>query len=134
MTLQTAALTLTSLERMLWVEERPLLSSLNPRLIVNEDFLHYNPKIDFFREEDLVRYMVRLVAAFPSSYSKPPGSVNMRELLKKMKNFYKLKSLQVVVTFRKDFICFFFSQTPSSSCLPFCARTSLMMWIRLGIP
>ena len=47
------------------------------------------------REEDLVRYMVRLVAAFPSSYSKPPGSVNMRELLKKMKNFYKLKSLQV---------------------------------------
>ena len=62
---------------------------------------------DFFREEDLVRYMVRLVAAFPSSYSKPPGSVNMRELLKKMKNFYKLKSLQVVVTFRKDFICFF---------------------------
>ena len=48
------------------------------------------------REEDLVRYMVRLVAAFPSSYSKPPGSVNMRELLKKMKNFYKLKSLQVV--------------------------------------
>ena len=52
--------------------------------------------------------MVRLVAAFPSSYSKPPGSVNMRELLKKMKNFYKLKSLQVVVTFRKDFICCFF--------------------------
>ena len=47
------------------------------------------------RDEDLVRYMVRLVAAFPSSYSKPPGSVNMRELLKKMKNFYKLKSLQV---------------------------------------
>ena len=45
MTLQTAALTLTSLERMLWVEERPLLSSLNPRLIVNEDFPHYNPKI-----------------------------------------------------------------------------------------
>ena len=99
---------------MLWVEERPLLSSLNPRLIVNEDFPHYNPKIMsyctymiFFREEDLVRYMVRLVAAFPSSYSKPPGSVNMRELLKKMKNFYKLKSLQVVVTFRKYFICFF---------------------------
>ena len=30
-TLQTAALTLTSLERMLWVEERPLLGSLNPR-------------------------------------------------------------------------------------------------------
>ena len=53
----------------------------------------------FFREEDLVRYMVRLVAAFPSSYSKPPGSVNMRELLKKMKNFYKLKSLQVIVWF-----------------------------------
>ena len=51
--------------------------------------------------------MVRLVAAFPSSYSKPPGSVNMRELLKKMKNFYKLKSLQVMVTFRKYFICFF---------------------------
>ena len=47
------------------------------------------------REVDLVRYMVRLVATFPSSYSKPPGSVNMRELLKKMKNFYKLKSLQV---------------------------------------
>ena len=50
--------------------------------------------MNHLREEDLVRYMVRLVAAFPSSYSKPPGSVNMRELLKKMKNFYKLKSLQ----------------------------------------
>ena len=53
--------------------------------------------MNHLREEDLVRYMVRLVAAFPSSYSKPPGSVNMRELLKKMKNFYKLKSLQVPV-------------------------------------
>ena len=100
---------------MLWVEERPLLSSLNPRLIVNEDFpiktlkscLTTHMYMIFFREEDLVRYMVRLVAAFPSSYSKPPGSVNMRELLKKMKNFYKLKSLQVVVTCRKYFICFF---------------------------
>ena len=132
MTLQTAALTLTSLERMLWVEERPLLSSLNPRLIPIISLTLYLLTYihDFFREEDLVRYMVRLVAAFPSSYSKPPGSVNMRELLKKMKNFYKLKSLQVVVTFRKYFIWFFFSQTPSSSCLPFCARTSLMMWIR----
>merc|ERR1712004_682243 len=76
-TLQTVALTITSLERMLWVDEKPLFDSLNPR------------------EVDLVRYMVRLVATFPSSYSKPPGSVNMRELLKKMKNFYKLKSLQV---------------------------------------
>jgi len=75
-TLQTVALTITSLERMLWVDEKPLFDSLNPR------------------EVDLVRYMVRLVATFPSSYSKPPGSVNMRELLKKMKNFYKLKSLQ----------------------------------------
>ena len=76
-TLQTVALTLSSLERTLWVEERPLLGSLNPR------------------DEDLVRYMVRLVATFPSSYSKPPGSANMRELLRKMKNFYKLRSLQV---------------------------------------
>jgi hypothetical protein len=75
-TLQTAALTLATLERTLWLEGRPLLGSLNPR------------------DEDAVRYMVRFVAAFPSSYSKPPGSANMRDLLRKMKNFYKLKSLQ----------------------------------------
>ena len=81
------------------------------------------------REEDLVRYMVRLVAAFPSSYSKPPGSVNMRELLKKMKNFYKLKSLQVKVSF-KNKTNLVYSQMPSSSCLPSYARTSLMMLIR----
>ena len=30
-TLQTVALTLTSLERMLWVDEKPLFDSLNPR-------------------------------------------------------------------------------------------------------
>ena len=49
-TLQTAALTLAALERSLWVEDRPLLGSLNPR------------------DEDAVRYMVRFVATFPSSY------------------------------------------------------------------
>ena len=81
------------------------------------------------RDEDLVRYMVRLVAAFPSSYSKPPGSVNMRELLKKMKNFYKLKSLQVEAQFKNE-VNSFYSQMPSSSCLPSCARTSLTMLIR----
>ena len=30
-TLQTVALTITSLERMLWVDEKPLFDSLNPR-------------------------------------------------------------------------------------------------------
>ena len=73
--------------------------------------------------------MVRLVAAFPSSYSKPPGSVNMRELLKKMKNFYKLKSLQVILWFENK-TTLAFSQMPSSYCLPSSARTSLMMLIR----
>jgi len=74
--LQAAAFTLSSLERMLWNEDKPLFGSLNPR------------------DEDAVRYLIRFIATFPSSYSKPPGSANMRDLLRKMKNFYKLKYLQ----------------------------------------
>eukprot|EP00092_Neocalanus_flemingeri_P020804 GFUD01022541.1.p1 GENE.GFUD01022541.1~~GFUD01022541.1.p1 ORF type:complete len:1872 (+),score=427.20 GFUD01022541.1:98-5617(+) len=74
--LQAAAFTLSSIERTLWNEDKPLFGSLNPR------------------DEDAIRYIIRFIATFPSSYSKPPGSVNMRDLLKKMKNFYKLKSLQ----------------------------------------
>jgi len=74
--LQSAAFTLSNIERMLWNEGKPLFGSLNPR------------------DEDAIRYMIRFIATFPSSYSKPPGSANMRDLLKKMKNFYKLKSLQ----------------------------------------
>merc|ERR1711892_410743 len=74
--LQSAAFTLSNIERMLWNEGKPLFGSLNPR------------------DEDAIRYIIRFIATFPSSYSKPPGSANMRDLLKKMKNFYKLKSLQ----------------------------------------
>ena len=74
--LQAAAFTLSNIERMLWNEDKPLFGSLNPR------------------DEDAIRYIIRFIATFPSSYSKPPGSANMRDLLKKMKNFYKLKSLQ----------------------------------------
>jgi len=74
--LQSAAFTLSNIERMLWNEDKPLFGSLNPR------------------DEDAIRYIIRFIATFPSSYSKPPGSANMRDLLKKMKNFYKLKSLQ----------------------------------------
>ena len=73
--LQSAAFTLISLERMLWYEDKPLFGGLNPR------------------EEDTVRNITRYIAVFPSSYNKPQH-VNMRDLVKKMKNFVKLQCLQ----------------------------------------
>ena len=55
--LQAAAYTLTSLERQLAEEDKPLFGSLNPR------------------EEDCVRNVTRYVAMFPSSYTTEQGGV-----------------------------------------------------------
>jgi len=74
--LQAAAFTIEGMERMLELEDRPLFGGLNTR------------------DEDLLRYVSRFIATFASSYSKPPGSSNMRDLVKKIKGFYRLKSLQ----------------------------------------
>ena len=75
LSLQAASFSLISLERNLWNDDKSLFD-LNPR------------------EEDTVRNITRYIALFPSSYSKPQANVNMRDLMKKMKNFVKLQFLQ----------------------------------------
>jgi len=74
--LQAAAFTIEGMERMLDLDDRPLFGGLNGR------------------DEDLLKYVSRFIATFASSYSKPPGSSTMREVVKKIKGFYRLKSLQ----------------------------------------
>ena len=46
------------------------------------------------REEDTARYLSLFCAVFPSTYSRPGGGSNMREMIRQMKNFCKLRSLQ----------------------------------------
>jgi len=73
--LQAAAFTLTSLERLLALEDKPLFGSLNPR------------------DEDCVRNLTRYIAMFSSSYSTEQGGVT-RVQVRNSKNSIRLQFLQ----------------------------------------
>ena len=77
LSLQCAAFSLTSLERMLWNEDKPLFGAGGLKL----------------REEDTVRNITRYIALFPSTYSKPKD-VDLRVFIRKIKNHSKLQFLQ----------------------------------------
>merc|ERR1719232_1262318 len=78
--LQAAAFTLTSLERLLALEDKPLFGSLNPR------------------DEDCVRNLTRYIAMFSSSYSTEQGGVT-RVQVRNSKNSIRLQFLQANATF-----------------------------------